>query len=102
VSCNALSKIQLSGTAMTRSPAGTPSAGFDILINHKTTAIFAGVSATLITSGTTPVVATSPTKSTISGTNQLVTLSTKLIPTANPLAAGIYRGVVSVKIDPTL
>jgi hypothetical protein len=102
VSCNAASKIQISGSAMTRSPVGTPSAGFDILINHKTVAIFAGVSATLITNGTTPVIATSPTKSTAFGANQLVTLSTKLVPTANPLAAGIYRGVVHVKIDPTL
>jgi hypothetical protein len=100
VDCNALSKMQLSSSAMTRSPAGTSSAGFDILINHRTTATLETASTTLITNGTTPVTVLSP-QTTTNGLNKIVTLTTRLLP-GNPLAGGIYRGVVSVKIDPTL
>jgi hypothetical protein len=100
VDCNALSKMQLSSSAMTRSPAGTPSAGFDTQINHRTIATLEAVSTVLTTNGTAPVTVLSP-QGTTNGLNKVVTLTTRLIP-GNPLAGGIYRGMVSVKIDPTL
>jgi hypothetical protein len=101
VNCTSPTKLRLSGSALVRTPAGTGTAVFDAIINYRAVATFGGTTTTLVTAGTSPITITSPTPSTITGTNLPVGLNVKLI-AAKPLLRGNYSSVLRVIVDPLL
>jgi hypothetical protein len=103
VNCTASARIQLSGSALVRAPAGGSSGVFDNFIDYRAVANFGNASATLLTNGTTPGSITSPTTSSLAGSNLPVNVDVNL--RANrPLlgGGGAYFGVLRVIVDPSL
>ena len=102
VNCTGPSRVQLSGSALTR-PEGSPASGvFDSMINYRAVANFGGASATLTTNGAVPVTITSPSTSTLVGSNLPVNLNVNLVPNRPLLNSSGYTGVLRVTVDPTL
>lgn len=100
VSCTAPSRVQLSGSALVKTPAAVGNALFDAQINYRAVASFAGASTTLITSGTAPVTTTSTGLSSIIGAAVPVTLDVNLI-AGKPLIGGSpYASVLTIRVDP--
>jgi hypothetical protein len=100
VNCTSPARVQLSGTALSSPVAGT--AVFDNFIDYRATATFGGTSATLTTSGSTPVNATSSSQSASTGTNLPVGVDVRLIPRRPLIGSTTYTGVLRVTVDPAL
>lgn len=102
VNCTGPSRVQLSGSALVRPQAGPASGVFDSMINYRAVVNFGGASATLTTNGTSPVTVSSPSASTLVGSNLPVNLNVNLIPNRPLLGNSSYTGVLRVTVDPTL
>ena len=102
VNCSGPSRVQLTSSALVKTPAVSGNAVFDAMINFRAVASYGGTSATLITSGTTPVTVISPAATTLFGSNVPVNLGINLIPGRPLLGGSNYSGVLHVSVDPTL
>ncbi len=102
VNCTGPSRLQLSGSALVMPSTTGASGAFDDLINFRAVANFGGASATLTTNGTTTATITSPSASTVVGSNLPVNLNINLIPNRPLRSSPSYSGVLRVIVDPTL
>jgi hypothetical protein len=103
VNCTAPSRVQVSGAALVRTPAGGPSGAFDNFINYRAVTNFGNASATLVTNGTSPTTITSPTSSSLVGSNLPVNVDVNLIANRPLLGGGgAYSGVLRITVDPSL
>lgn len=101
VSCTAPSRIRLSGSAMVRTPAAAPVAGFDNQIDYLAIGQFGAATAALRTDLGTQATSTATNVGSGAVTGATITVDVNLL-AGQPILAGDYSAVLTVTIDPSL